>query len=286
MGSRTTRAVAIATATVSATMVAGIAFATGGGGVGTTGTGDGVIHACAGKVVGHLRLVGSDEPCGRFERSLSWNRQGPRGPAGEIGAAGERGAQPGPAGPAGATGPQGPAGEQGPQGDRGPQGDTGPAGARGEPGPPGPQGDPGAPGAQGERGELGPRGPSDAFVKTGAPAQVSPGTGAVTVATLRVPDAAELSFHATVRVEATDAARVGCLLSSPNAGEFTPSYGTTVVPAGGVAGAQTIGVPGWLDLPDLPAANEPVNVVCSASGPVTVAATVQAIRVESVRPQS
>ena len=118
-----------------------------------------------------------------------------------------------------------------------------------------------------------------------APVQLSPAAGPTTVGTLRVPDLAALSLQATVRVEGPEAARVGCLLRSPSAGEFTPSYEATIAPGPGIAAAGTIAVPGWLDLPDVPGANEPVAVVCSASAPVSAAATVQAIRVETVRPQ-
>ena len=65
-----------------------------------------VIRACADKKSGALRLAAK---CSRGERSVSWNKVGPKGAAGAAGAAGAQGA-PGPAGSAGAAGPQGPGG--------------------------------------------------------------------------------------------------------------------------------------------------------------------------------
>jgi hypothetical protein len=77
---------------------------------------DGVIHACAKKRGGHLRVVSAGQLCRKAEVALSWNVRGPEGPPG----------LPGPAGPAGATGPAGPAGAVGPAGPAGPPGPPGP----------------------------------------------------------------------------------------------------------------------------------------------------------------
>ena len=93
---------------------------------------NGVIHACAKKRGGHLRVVGAADLCRKGEVALSWNVQGPAGPTGPTGPAGPAGAT-GPAGPAGAAGPAGPIGPAGPAGAAGP---TGPAGPPGPPGPP------------------------------------------------------------------------------------------------------------------------------------------------------
>lgn len=91
----------------------------------------GVIHACAAKSGGMLRLA---PKCKRSEKAVSWNsvgRPGPQGakgdsgPQGPAGATGAQGAK-GDAGATGATGPQGSAGATGPQGPPGPS--TGPAG--------------------------------------------------------------------------------------------------------------------------------------------------------------
>lgn len=65
-----------------------------------------VIHACANKRTGALRV---SSRCRRNERRLSWNQFGPQGARGVRGATGSRGA----AGAAGATGAKGPTGPQG-----------------------------------------------------------------------------------------------------------------------------------------------------------------------------
>jgi hypothetical protein len=65
-----------------------------------------VIHACASRTTGLLRLVGSARACKKAERLVSWNVVGPQGEAG-------------------ATGPQGLSGPQGLQGPQGPQGPEG-----------------------------------------------------------------------------------------------------------------------------------------------------------------
>jgi hypothetical protein len=77
--------------------------------------GGAVIHACANKRTGVLRIItpgrkGSAGRCAKSERALSWNTQGIRGPTG----------------PAGATGAQGPQGVPGPAGGKGSQGNPGP----------------------------------------------------------------------------------------------------------------------------------------------------------------
>ncbi len=92
-----------------------------------------VIHACAKKRAGLLRLVRADGRCRPSERPISWNAQGPPGPQGATGPQG-------PPGPPGPQGPEGPEGPQGPEGPPGPQGLPGPQGPAGPPGPPGPQG--------------------------------------------------------------------------------------------------------------------------------------------------
>jgi hypothetical protein len=89
---------------------------------------NGVIHACAKKHGGRLRVVGSADLCRKGEVALSWNVRGPAGPPGPTG----------PAGPTGATGPEGPGGAAGPAGPMGPAGPVGPTGPAGPPGPPGP----------------------------------------------------------------------------------------------------------------------------------------------------
>ena len=91
-------------------MIAGVAAAAltaalSGGGWALAASGGGVIHACANKHTGAVRVAGK---CNRKqEKALSWNVTGPRGaagPTGPKGATGATGAQ-GPAGPA--TGPAG-----------------------------------------------------------------------------------------------------------------------------------------------------------------------------------
>ncbi len=71
-----------------------------------------VIHACRGKVLGFVRIVGSPAKCRKREVPVSWNAAGPRGEAGPAGPAGAPGAA-GPPGPEGATGPPGPKGDPG-----------------------------------------------------------------------------------------------------------------------------------------------------------------------------
>lgn len=72
-----------------------------GGGWALAATRGSVIHACASKKTGALRIAGK---CRKRERVLTWSVQGPAGPRGPQGAAGDIGKQ----GPAGSTGPQGP----------------------------------------------------------------------------------------------------------------------------------------------------------------------------------
>lgn len=64
----------------------------GGAALATSAPGGSVIHGCAKKSTGALRVVKAGKKCRRGERALSWNRQG----------------QPGPRGVTGGTGPQGP----------------------------------------------------------------------------------------------------------------------------------------------------------------------------------
>lgn len=87
----------------------------------------GVIHGCANKTTGALRIL-STGTCKVTETAISWNMTGPQGPQG----------------PQGAQGAQGPQGIQGPKGAQGPTGAQGPAGAQGPQGPQGPQGTPGS----------------------------------------------------------------------------------------------------------------------------------------------
>jgi hypothetical protein len=77
-----------ATAAVACLAIGGVAVA--------QVTGGGTIDACAKKINGQLRLVGS-EACGTSETAVSWNVQGEKG-------------DPGPQGEKGETGPKGPAG--------------------------------------------------------------------------------------------------------------------------------------------------------------------------------
>lgn len=92
------RAVPYLTAAVVVVLVigGGLAIAASGGG--------GVIHGCSAKNGGALRIAAK---CTRHERSVSWNRQGPRGVPGPRGAQGLRGLT-------GAQGPQGNTGAPGP----------------------------------------------------------------------------------------------------------------------------------------------------------------------------
>jgi hypothetical protein len=71
-----------------------------GGGWALAATGGSVIHACASKKSGALRVA---RKCRKRERGLTWSAQSPAGPRGLQGATG-------------AIGPQGPAGSKGPQG--------------------------------------------------------------------------------------------------------------------------------------------------------------------------
>lgn len=80
--------------------VAATGMGVGAGGLAFASSGDGVLHACAAKRNGTLRLAGR---CRRSERSVMWNVQGRPG----------------------ATGPKGDAGAVGPQGATGAQGESG-----------------------------------------------------------------------------------------------------------------------------------------------------------------
>lgn len=80
-----------------------------------------VIHGCAKRWNGQLRIVGDSSGCSRAERRVAWNVEGPRGEPGDAGPAGP----PGPPGPPGPEGPSGPAGPPGPEGPAGPKGDPG-----------------------------------------------------------------------------------------------------------------------------------------------------------------
>jgi hypothetical protein len=61
-----------------------------------------VIHACAHKQTGVLRLVADAAACGQNESAVAWNQEGPKGDTGEPGEPGPPGAE-GPAGPGGLT---------------------------------------------------------------------------------------------------------------------------------------------------------------------------------------
>lgn len=80
---------------------------------------NGVISGCYDAQSGQVRLVdtegGTPKGCGKTERAISWNQQGPPGPQGPQGPQGPIGPA-GPQGPTGATGPAGPAGPAGPSG--------------------------------------------------------------------------------------------------------------------------------------------------------------------------
>jgi len=93
----------------------------------------GVIHACASKKTGALRL---GRACRRSEDAVSWNAAGPAGPAGPQGASGPQGLE-GAAGAPGAHGLPGSQGLQGAQGVQGSRGVQGPLGLHGTTGPPG-----------------------------------------------------------------------------------------------------------------------------------------------------
>ena len=76
----------------------------GAGGLAFAASGGGVIHACANKKTGTLRLA---TECNRkHERAISWNVQGPRGLQGRTGAGGATG-QPGVQGLPGTNGTNG-----------------------------------------------------------------------------------------------------------------------------------------------------------------------------------
>lgn len=86
---------------------AGIATLVGGGGWALAASNSGVVHACASKRSGALKLA---RRCGKKERPVSWNVQGPQGKQGSQGAQGPQGPQgnpgsPGSPGTPGATGP-------------------------------------------------------------------------------------------------------------------------------------------------------------------------------------
>jgi hypothetical protein len=55
------------------------------------GGGTDVIHGCARKFGGDLRLVGGPGDCRRWEYHVSWNKEGPPGPPGQQGIPGEQG---------------------------------------------------------------------------------------------------------------------------------------------------------------------------------------------------
>jgi hypothetical protein len=63
----------------------------GAGGLALAASGRGVIHACAGKKTGALRISAHCKP--KKERAISWNVRGPQGLSGPIGATGARGPQ-------------------------------------------------------------------------------------------------------------------------------------------------------------------------------------------------
>lgn len=90
----------------------------GGGAYAAGSASNSVIHGCAKKTDGTLRVAAT---CLSSESAISWNVQGPtglQGPRGETGAKGAKGAT-GAAGPAGAPGAAGPAGPAGPPGPSG-----------------------------------------------------------------------------------------------------------------------------------------------------------------------
>jgi Collagen triple helix repeat (20 copies) len=90
-------------------VVVGLVLSAGVGRLALAASGNSVIHACAGKRSGVLRLAAT---CRRSERAVAWSLQGPPGPPGPSGAAGLTG----PAGMAGAVGSSGAAGPPGPPG--------------------------------------------------------------------------------------------------------------------------------------------------------------------------
>jgi hypothetical protein len=86
-------------------MLGGSAYAASGGFVGN----DGVVHACAKKKGGSVRLVKPGKKCRKGERIVTWSQHGPAGPRGATGATGAMGAT----GPRGAGGANGRNGQQG-----------------------------------------------------------------------------------------------------------------------------------------------------------------------------
>ena len=113
------------------------------------------IRACMHNGSNQLRIIGATETCGKTERLLTWNTQGPKGDTGPAGPQGNIGPQ-GPKGDTGPEGKQGPAGPEGPIGPRGFPGNIGPRGLTGEQGPPGQDGQNGKPGEPGQPGPPGP----------------------------------------------------------------------------------------------------------------------------------
>jgi len=90
-------------------LVGGLVLTVGVGRLALAASGNSIIHACAGKRSGVLRLAAT---CRRSERAVTWNLQGPPGSPGPSGASGSTG----PAGLAGAVGSSGASGPPGPPG--------------------------------------------------------------------------------------------------------------------------------------------------------------------------
>jgi hypothetical protein len=112
-------------------VVAAVLFGAGGVAVAATSSGSrAVIHACASRTTGALRIR-HGRSCGSGARAVTWNRRGQAGPAGATGATGPRGAT-------GATGARGAAGATGATGAKGTAGTPGTKGTTGSPGPAGP----------------------------------------------------------------------------------------------------------------------------------------------------
>lgn len=138
-----------------AVLVSGAVFVVGGAALASAASSsststNAVLYACAGPLLGELRLVNAPSDCRRNERSVSWNVQGPAGPQGPAGAQGVAGSP----GVTGAQGPQGVAGEPGPAGPQGPEGIPGATGVPGAIGPQGPQGVAGPAGPAGPAGSV------------------------------------------------------------------------------------------------------------------------------------
>ena len=132
-----------------------------------------VVHGCVGENTGRLRIVSSAANCGTQEMSISFNREGKRGPAGKQGrrgAAGKPGSN-GNDGAAGHSGAQGAAGLVGANGAPGLAGAKGDAGEMGEPGENGAKGDPGENGAKGDPGEQGDAGENGVDGEKGDPGE-------------------------------------------------------------------------------------------------------------------